>query len=179
MSTKAKVTVTILMLGSCHVLLNIPQLVYLVIFYSGNFHHHHTSSTSLLISDHSLKIIVILVFPLINCVSNIVIYFGRMNTLRLRAFQLLTLLRVYGQVLSDCIKYMCHENNRVVPSFSEQSDLSGVIGGRRPDPRHVKCMQLSEIIDSELASDEKKRYVDYLYQGDDDADKTSCSALES
>ena len=58
---------------------------------------------------------------------------------------------------------MCHENNRVVPSSGEQSVFSGAGSGLEA-VRQMKCSQLKEIIDAEMASEEKTRYEDYLYQ---------------
>ena len=169
LSTKTKVTITVLIIASLHVLVNLPHLVYLVLFYSENFTTSHTARPSY------LKFVVLLILPLVNCLSNITVYFSRMVALRIKLIHMLTLAKVYGGYVTDWLKMLCHENNRVVPASTLVQGGGSNDSSVRDEPaiipvRQMKSIELTEMVDTwfdnDLAGEEQRRYISYLYNGD-------------
>ena len=167
LSTKTKVTITVLIMAFLHVILNLPYLVYLFIFYTNTT----TPKTGY------LKLVVVVVLPLINCISNISVYFTRMVALRIKLIQMVTVSKIYGRYVTDWLKMLCHENNRVVPAATTQvlggSIVSAPRQGEEPNTvpvRQMKSIELTEMVDTwfdgELAGEEQRRYVNYLYNGE-------------
>ena len=147
-------------MATFHVLLNIPYIVYLLLRYTGQPS-----------PDPVLQTLVYLILPLLNCLTNISVYFNRMSPLRLKLLQCASVSRVYLRGIKDILKtVLClREKNRVVPA-STNGDITA---NKVTVPvRQMKSIELTEMVDtwydSELAEDQQSRFVNYLYSPDTD-----------
>ena len=174
--------VTVLIIAFCHVILNLPYICYLVIFYYESFqvgvvklstvevgpisslngtelrtapNGTELRTENLRSYNRTFKLIVTVICPLINCLCNVTVYFIRMMALRMKLFHFLTLLHVQARGLVSTLKQFCRENNRVVPSETASA----------PPVYRMNSIELTEKpwFDSELAGEEQIRYASYLY----------------